>query len=372
MIPRIVLLFILFLLTKCQPSFATYRMVSVNGVGGYATIQSAINASAPEDTIYINSGQYYENLTLNQGITIIGFKSVNDAFKTHIIGNHTINGFGVNICNAVFSGNNAASHTIFDLYGDVRFICCNMYTESNCWYCFTINNNANLICEGCYLRINGSYGYPGYNTFLMTSPGYYNMIVKNCKIIGSGSSYSIISSSVGQLIIENSIIYGIYLTSNSSSTTITTVRNSLILSSNIAENSSTTYRYCAKNNAWSTSQPTCIVVESPFDSNYHPTSGSPLLDAGDPSSPLDLDGTRADIGCYGGQSPYNDLGYANWYPHLDLMLVQPSIQEQGGELHIEAAGAIGPTWLGASPVSISGESPTMDSQAVDTINTEQR
>ena len=36
------------------------------------------------------------------------------------------------------------------------------------------------------------------------------------------------------------------------------------------------------------------------DDDWSPATGSPLIDAGDPASPVDADGSRADIGAYGG------------------------------------------------------------------------
>ena len=39
---------------------------------------------------------------------------------------------------------------------------------------------------------------------------------------------------------------------------------------------------------------------NPTNDDWHPLAGSPLLDAGDPASATDIDGSRADIGAHGG------------------------------------------------------------------------
>lgn len=327
-----------------------YRTVTTDGSSGYSSIQSAINASTSSDTIYVRSGQFHEYLTINQSITIIGFQSIEDASKTHVSGSHIINGAGISFCNIMFTGLN----TIFDVNGEMMLNACNMTTNRECIRIFTFHNDAGVACESCYFGINGSASYDyGFASSLMdfNDSSTYNLIISGSKIIGYSPIYSYITNSRCQLVIENTILSNITLQTLQSPVAMTTINNSIVSGSGFDMNEFTVYRYCAKIGAWSTTPPTCIVVNtSAFDGQLHPTPGSPLLDAGDPNSPLDMDGTRNDIGCYGGRTPFNDLGYANWYPHLDLLLVQPGIQEQGGELHIEAAGAIGPTWLGSSPV----------------------
>jgi hypothetical protein len=47
----------------------TFRLV---GAGGYATIQAAIDASSPGDTIVVAPGTYIENVIVNKDVTILG------------------------------------------------------------------------------------------------------------------------------------------------------------------------------------------------------------------------------------------------------------------------------------------------------------
>jgi hypothetical protein len=51
---------------------ATDRYVPLGGTPNYATIQAAINASAAGDVIHVAAGDYYEALTVNKRVAIIG------------------------------------------------------------------------------------------------------------------------------------------------------------------------------------------------------------------------------------------------------------------------------------------------------------
>ncbi len=64
---------------------ATKYYVDLKGHGNYTSIQAAINAASVGDTIYVWAGTYYENLTIDKSLTIIGNGTINT----------TINGSGV-------------------------------------------------------------------------------------------------------------------------------------------------------------------------------------------------------------------------------------------------------------------------------------
>ncbi len=84
------------------------------------------------------------------------------------------------------------------------------------------------------------------------------------------------------------------------------------------------------------SNPNEIYLPSSHD--FHPFSGSTVIDNGDPLI-LDRDGTRSDIGCTGGQNPFNFTGI----PEVPIAtwLHVPSQVYQGQSLPVAARGFIG-------------------------------
>ena len=67
------------LFVAVQDAEATDRTVGTGGT--YATIQDAINVSAPGDNILVYAGTYTENIIVNQTVNIIG----NDTSNTTIV-----------------------------------------------------------------------------------------------------------------------------------------------------------------------------------------------------------------------------------------------------------------------------------------------
>jgi hypothetical protein len=75
-------------------------------------------------------------------------------------------------------------------------------------------------------------------------------------------------------------------------------------------------------------------------SDFHLAPGSNLMDAGNPGSPDDLDGSRADIGIYGGQHPYVEGGVPD-YPFA-VQVEVPFSAPLNGTMRIWGRGRVGP------------------------------
>ena len=98
-----------------------------------------------------------------------------------------------------------------------------------------------------------------------------------------------------------------------------------------------------------------LLTESPFvNQDVYPASysdstsnlqlrpGSPLIDAGNPFI-LDLDGSRSDIGVYGGSKPFIPRGLPD-YPFVVDMLVSPQVIDAGVDVNASAIGRVGPRY----------------------------
>lgn len=117
--------------------------------GGYTTIQSAVDAADPGDTVVVLAGTYTENVTITEGITIQGaFAGVEGASgsrtassaagETNLIGNITISGGAlVTIDGLRFQENNAAQNG----YGQIHATSGNVLLTNNVFYS-TVNGGA--------------------------------------------------------------------------------------------------------------------------------------------------------------------------------------------------------------------------------------
>ena len=83
-----------------------------------------------------------------------------------------------------------------------------------------------------------------------------------------------------------------------------------------------------------------LVLMNARSSDYHLAAGSNLIDAGNPGSPDDLDGSPADIGIYGGQHPYVDGGVPD-YPFA-VQVEVPYSAPLNGTMQIWGRGRVGP------------------------------
>ena len=99
---KLLLISILTLAFTLQPgeSESTTWTVDDDGPADFHTIQEAINAASPGDTIYVNNGTYYEQVVVNKSVSLIG----EDKIATVIIANLTDYAVYISANNATLSG----------------------------------------------------------------------------------------------------------------------------------------------------------------------------------------------------------------------------------------------------------------------------
>ncbi len=243
---------LLLLLALATSASARIRYVDPAGILGKQSIQAVINDCVDGDTVRILEGSYPENIVIPLNIVVQGAGAENTFL-------HSSTGYTCTITSGKIMW--------LTISGSVSAVSMQAATVTNC------------IIEGC-----------GGDGIDIAGNG---ASVVNCIILGNGVS---------------GIAGGI--AGDPSGTSVFSVTNCILIDNK--QNSihgdysqSGSERYCIEFNnasgAWGMKQVSCLSSDPVLASNgtWHLSSGSPCIDAGDPTL-LDLDGTRSDIGYYGG------------------------------------------------------------------------
>jgi hypothetical protein len=322
------------------------------------SIQHAIDASSPHDTVYISAGNWYESDTtgMYDSVAIIGagmdstFWYTNDNSLAILIIDYNCSVKGISFIN---SGTGACIYVNFYASANI----------SECWfrghYGVAMGGGSysvtNCVFDSCNRTIDGATGHYVIKNNLLTKTydnggGYAINIIENSALIENNiiindtrpSRYpdGIIAYDSPNVVIRNNIIINAvsgvsafpYLKINN------TLRNFIIAGfdnvrtgDSLINNSITnsprlgvfvSRTYVAYNNYWGLNSPPYAGIQpetigninqNPMyvsSSDFHLQMYSPLIDVGDPNR-LDKDSTRSDIGVYGGP-------YGQSYDYLDL------------------------------------------------------
>ncbi len=301
----------------------------------YSRIQLAIDASEQGDIIEVAGGEYSENLEIDKSISIVSISSdYTVLISQEWINSQTVGGVGIHI----MSANSVVIHGfIIERYN----VGINTY------------NSENVTIENCFIRDNfgSDYEHPtGFGVSISESNNVIlknNLIIHNCAYLDGGGgcgvkilsseNVSIINNTISHNDGENGAIYGSGwgLLVDSSSCTI---KNNIISNNdfkwgaawpgvygcgiesvngsildisynNVFDNSDD---YGNVNNYENTDTGENDISKDPLFTNdvtpypfehgdYHLQESSPCIDAGDPAPEYnDQDGTRNDIGAFGG------------------------------------------------------------------------
>ncbi|MBK6765190.1 MAG: hypothetical protein IPG71_02430 [bacterium] len=345
------------LLAAC--SFATIIEVP----GDAVTIQSAHNTAASGDTVLLGPGTFTENLVFTKKLILIG-----SGFSTPAL---------CRLAGQLRLNSGSSGTTIEGLR-----------IEHSSHHSMIISATVDSIV---LRRMLISDMATGYSTLVQYSSG--SLLIKDCALLhvyagggGQSTEANLLNSGGGAVVIENCLLAN----ANTTSTPYRTLQGTY--SSLVVANCSFVgprtllglngsfpfamincvfHDWNTSNASWGTYPPTSTIdycsstgtvppigtnfiqlANDPFVnydetanyqfgvSNLHldPVNGVACINAGDPNV-LDLDGSRSDLGIYGGQTPFVDSGAPN-YPYVQSLTV-PGAVTFGGELQIQSQGRIG-------------------------------
>ena len=315
----------------------------------FATIQHGINSSSNTDTVLVQPGTYVENINFNGKLITIGSLFLTTQDTTYI-------------SSTIIDGNNSGSVVTFETGEDTTTVLCGFtitngtagYSNGGGIRCdesspsldnIIISNNSAFHGGGIYCNSsspnlenviisNNSAFHGGGILCIESSPGLINVTIKGnyaFGISGTGGGICCVSNSnpsFGNVTISgNSASYGGGIDCISSSPSLMNVTisgntatsfgggifcqianpsliNSILWNDSpqeiYIESGSVTATYSDIEGGWAgtgniNADPLFV---DPGNGDYHLQPASPCIDAGDPASPLDPDGTIADMGAY--------------------------------------------------------------------------
>jgi len=290
----------------------------VGGSGNYSTILSAIDAASNGDTILVASGTYIESLSIKKsGLTIIG-----QGYDNTLI----------------YNGSNGVK-----VEADVGVFISGFKIESTDYQAVHVDNSSSSTFEKCVFKSGMASGATSdIAAVLVRNTGSHKIIFNNCIFRESFNGIAVISGNPDSgTEVRNSIFYK--NTSRAArvdnSSTNLSITNSIIF-----DNTDTFYNAGSLTSAYNlfyenTSNSTQyhgslgIINSDPkfvdITKGYSLQSTSPCIDKGNPTtSQNDPDGSRNDIGVYGG--PYT------WSsgPAVTSLSISSSTVQQGTSVTI--------------------------------------
>jgi hypothetical protein len=323
-------------------AYATIHRVAKDGSEDFTTIQSAVNEASDDDTVMVRSdiNPYVENVYIQTRVTIIGSGiACGNESDPVVSGKFT------------FSGNSAGSlltgltiHTSSNSFVDINVsmvILRGCYIDGN--ICVVVNQNAGVHVIACFLKSEdfqlqiGAYGvltvensifYAGRTVYCTHPESPATVLVRNCSFL---DQINTLFYGVADWTIDNCVFWnvpdGIHWS------------GSWHMAYNAFPENMLPFPFVAGVDTIINSNPWVVPSDSLCISDWHLSPGSGLIDHGDPSAAPDRDGTRRDLGAFGGPSPFKP----NLTPALPFVtsISLPASVPQNGALEIRSTGRVG-------------------------------
>lgn len=334
---------------------AAILRVSPNGSAPYTTIMAAYTAAVNGDTIVVGPGTYTDPITSTKRLKVIGAGW--DQASTYYWYFNT--GSTGSSLEGLYMQNSGASDVVY------AYATADSITISRCWlysnhyYC-GFERQASTgkwsTIQDCiftgYYAINGQ-------DFIRAAGD--SMIVRNCLFAHPSSTVAgqcVVDGAPRFLSMTNNVCVNVREIFNLTGTFGMYAANNVVWDWN-ASGTWGTYSPTAtlEYNASATPAPPgssgITLAADPFVnyteangfengiSDFHPAAGSPLIDAGVPTL-LDRDGSRSDLGIYGGPYQFVENG-APAYPFV-ISVIAPAAIVSGDSLSVSTTGRVGPRY----------------------------
>jgi hypothetical protein len=305
---KVLLIPIVILLFSMQIGICAANTIYVDqsGSGDYITIEAGINAAYVGDVVKVLPGIYYESVRVNKKITLLGsgphYTTINASKTTS---------------DAVYMYSYGATISGFTLTSNQDGITIDNGVIKNCVICG---------CSGTGVDISDSY----FNVTLINSTVVLNDAYGIYAYVSGtdhgNTSYLTVYSSIIVFNKSNGIYTSIYDTGCSQGNCARSYLNTTFTYNNIFGNSSNSYGDISQN-------PNFIDQSA---GNFALRHDSPCRDSGKPGPTFnDPDGTRNDMGAYGGPDTAAYWPYSEG-PTITDIYVSPASVPKGGKITIKA------------------------------------